>query len=139
MGGLVRVLYAVICEHAEVRDDLRIDVHGIFQQLYAPGFPAQQDVLVLVVNLEWSDEEAGRNEFRIDLLDPGASPALTITGHTEVIERDPSDAPPQTRIVMPLEDLVFPVAGTYEFELQARGQRIRLAPLHLIEDPESGE
>lgn len=133
----MKVLYAVLCEDAQARDDGRMDVHGIFHQLYAPGFPAQQDRLVLVVNIEWSDAEAGRNEFRIDLLDPSGSPALTITGHTDVGVRQKRDAPPQTRIVMPLEGVVFPTEGTYEFELHAAEGQTKIANLHLIHDPEA--
>lgn len=131
----MKVLYALLCEDAQARSDGRMDVHGIFHQLYAPGFPASQDRLVLVVNLEWTDAEAGRNEFRIDLLDPDASPTLTISGHTDVTVRAPGEAPPQTRIVMPLENVVFPAEGTYEFELQVGEERRRIAPLHLIRDP----
>ena len=89
----MRVLYAVICEHAEERADRRLDVHGIFHQLYAPGFPASQDRLVLALALEWDSEDAGRRELKIDLVDPSGSPCLTIRGHTDVVQRPENDAP----------------------------------------------
>jgi hypothetical protein len=133
----LRVLYAVVCEDAESRTDGRIDAHGIFHQLYAPAFPARQDQMVLMVNVEWSERETGRNEFRIDLLDPSGSPAITISGHTDVGEAAEYDAPPQSRIIIPLEDVVFPVEGKYEFELHARGERVGVAPLYLVKDPEA--
>jgi hypothetical protein len=132
---VLRVLYAVVCENAESRDDGRIDAYGIFHQLYAPAFPARQDQMVLVVNVEWTAAETGRNEFRIDLLDPSGSPAITISGHTDVGEPQEYDAPPQSRIIIPLEDVVFPIEGTYEFELHSRGERIGVAPLYLVKDP----
>ena len=43
--------------------------------------------------------------------------------------------PPQTRLVMPFNGVVFPAEGTYAFELVIGGERQRLAPLHLIRDP----
>lgn len=132
----MKVLYALICEDASTRPDGRVDVHGVFHQLYAPGFPAQQDRLVLAAAVEW-EEERGRIPFRIDLIDPVGSPALTISGHTDVGPRPPREAPQQTRIVMPLENVVFPVEGSYEFELVVEDDRRRLAPLHLIEDPDA--
>jgi hypothetical protein len=130
----LRVLYALVCEDAQSRADGRIDAQGIFHQLYAPGFPARQDRLVLVVNLEWSETEVGRNEFRIDLVAPDRSPALTISGHTDIGRRGEFEAPPQSRIVLPLENVVFPSEGAYEFELHARGEKTSIAPLYLIED-----
>jgi hypothetical protein len=131
----VKLLYALLCEDARARADGRLDVDGIFHQLYAPGFPAQQDRLVLAMAVEWGPYETGRIDFKIDLLDPTDSPSLTINGHTDVAPQVRGEAPPVTRLVMPLENIVFPQAGTYEFELQVGEERVRLAPLHLIEDP----
>jgi hypothetical protein len=135
----VRVLHALICEDAPERQDGRFDALGIFQQLYAPGFPAQQERLVVVVGIEWDAGEMGRHEFRIDLTDPNGSPVLTINGHTEVGERAPGDAPQRTLLIMPLEGVVFPTPGTYSFDLSVEGGEVmRLCPLHLIENRDAG-
>jgi hypothetical protein len=133
----VRTLYALICEDAAVRNDGRVDVHGVYHQLYAPGFPAQQERMMLAVAVEWDAGEEGRQEFRIDLMDPSGSPALTISGHTDVGPRTPGEAPPQTRLIMPIERVVFPVAGSYTFELNVSEVRIPLSPIHLIENPDA--
>lgn len=133
----MRVLYAVLCDEAEERPDGRIDIRGIFHQLYAPAFPAQQDRMMVVVNLEWEAAEAGRIDFRIDMMDPSESPAITISGHTDVGPRAEYDAPPQSRIIIPLEGVVFPSEGSYELELHVREERLRIAPLHLIANPDA--
>lgn len=134
----MKVLYALICEDAQERHDGRIDAHGVFHQLYAPGFPAKQDRMVVAIGLEWDGGETGRHDFRIDLTDPSGSPAITINGHTDVAERVAGEAPPQTRLLMPLEGVVFPAAGTYNFELSVQGaQMIPLCPIHLVENPDA--
>lgn len=133
----MRTLYALICEDASVRNDGRVDVHGVYHQLYAPGFPAQQERMMLAVAVEWDAGEEGRQDFRIDLMDPSGSPALTISGHTDVGPRTPGEAPPQTRLIMPIERVVFPVAGSYTFELNVADVRIPLSPIHLIENPDA--
>lgn len=133
----MRVLYSVVCDDAVDRDDGRVDLHGVFQWLFSPGFPARQDRMTLVVVLEWDAAEAGRVEFRVDLLDPSRSPVLTINGHTEVGTSGPREPPQQTRLVMPLEGVVFPGEGSYEFVLHARGEEVPLTPMHLIEHPEA--
>jgi hypothetical protein len=131
----LKILYALLCEAGQERPDGRLDVHGIFHQLYAPGFPAQQDAMTLALAVEWEPAERGRIEFSIELLDPERGPALSITGHTEVTDLPAFSGPPQTRIVMPLERVMFPAEGTYLFELVVDGNRRPLAHLHLIKDP----
>lgn len=133
----MNVLYSLTCERASARDDGRVDVAGVFHQLFAPGFPAQQDHLVLALAIEWDQGEEGRREFRIDLMDPNGSPALTIRGHTDVSKAKPGEAPPQTRLLMPMENVVFPVAGSYRFQLEASGNTVALSPIHLIENPDA--
>ena len=128
----MRVLYAVLCEHAEERHDGRIDIEGIFHQLYAPGFPAEQDRVTLAVVIEWDAGELGEVHFAIEMLDPTRTPALSIGGHTEVSEQQLDQGPPQTRILMPIDRLVFPAEGTYLFELVVGDERQVIAPLHLI-------
>lgn len=115
-----------------------MDVHGVFHQLFAPGFPAKQDRMVLALAVEWDTEAEGRREFKIDMVDPGNSPCLTISGHTDVSARLGGEAPPQTRLILPMEEVVFPVAGTYLFDLQVGEESVRVAPLHLIESDEAG-
>ena len=132
----MRILYAFICEEASSRDDGRLDAGGLFQQLYAPGFPAQQDRLVLALTIEWDGAETGRQDFKIDLLDPSRSPCLTINGYTEVEPVADSAPPNQSRLVMPLEEIVFPAAGKYEFELELAGRSFPLAPLYLLQLPQ---
>lgn len=134
----MRILYALVCEEATNRPDGRLDGHGVFHQLYAPGFPAQQDRMVLAVALEWDEGESGRHDFKIDLLDPSRSPCLTVNGHTDVTPTPAGEAPAQTRLILPLQDIVFPVAGSYLFELQVDERSFPLTPLHLVEAPREG-
>jgi hypothetical protein len=128
----VRILYALVCEQASNRQDGRLDAEGVFHQLYAPGFPAQQDRMVLAVALEWNAGESGRHHFKIDMVDPSRSPCLTVDGHTDVTPSADGEAPAQTRLILPMEDVVFPAAGTYLFELQVNDDSYPLTPLHLV-------
>jgi hypothetical protein len=130
----LKLLYALLCEDAHIRHDGRLDVHGIFHQLYAPAFPAQQDRMTLAVAVEWAPTERGRIEFSIDLLDPAQAPVITINGHTDVADQGELQGPPQTRLVMPLEGVVFPAEGSYAFQLTVGDEKLRLTPLHLIEN-----
>ncbi|HEX5724899.1 MAG TPA: hypothetical protein VFX98_05505 [Longimicrobiaceae bacterium] len=134
----MKVLYALICEDADARDDGRLDVRGVFHQLYAEGFPARQEAMTLAIAIEWEPHERGIFQFAVDLLDPTRSPVLTISAETDVQHHGgPSEAPLRSQMVLPLSDVVFPREGTYVFELKVGEERRPLAPLHLIRHRQS--
>lgn len=133
----MRVVYAVLCEEARPRPDGRLDLIGVFRSLSATRFPAMQDHMVLAVEIEWSTEDAGDQEFRIDLLDPAQSPTFTISVGTEVWAWDGSGEPPRSVLHMPLPEVRFLVPGTYLFELYLGEAKVPLTPLHLIENPDA--
>ena len=130
----MKVLYAVIAENAQLRHDGRMDVHGVFHELYAPGFPARQDALTLVVTLEWDDDERGEIDFAVNLMDPGRSPVLTVNAQTTVEDQYAVHRPARTQMAIPIDGLVFPRPGAYEFELTVGDAKQALAPLYLVQD-----
>jgi hypothetical protein len=112
---------AAVCEGAHERPDGRLDLTGIFNDLSAPGFPAMQERMTVVFVVEWEPDEAGELPLRADMIDESGRKLLTIQGHTDVEARSADRSPPQTRMIMPLEKVVFPRPGRYRFELVAGG------------------
>jgi hypothetical protein len=133
----MELMLAVACEDARVRPDGKLDVIGIFNELSAPGFPAAQDRMTVVLVMEWPPETEGKLPIRADLLDEAGRQVLTIQGHTEVSARAPGRPPSQTRLVMPLEQVVFPEPGRYDFELRA-GDTTRRALSLFVRKVEEG-
>ncbi len=129
----MKVLYSVIAEDAQLRHDGRMDVHGIFYELYAPGFPAKQDRLTLVTTIEWDATERGAIDFTINLMDPDRAPALTINAQTQVEDQYAVHHPARTQMAVPINGLRFLTAGTYEFQLTVGEHTETLTPLYLIE------
>lgn len=132
----MRLVLALACEDAHVRPDGRLDIRGVFNQLAAPGFPAAQDRMTAVFVMEWAPEEAGRQPLRADLVEAASGgPVLTIQGHTDVDAGRPG-IPAHTRLVMPLENVVFPAEGRYDFHLDAGGAREPAFSIFLFGDGE---
>ena len=129
----MRILTAAVCDHAAATPDGKLDLHGIFHDLYAPGFPARQDRMTLVLSLEWDRNDAGRHSFRVDVRGPDGRLTLTVEGQSEVTHRPADRPPPRTQLVMPIEDVVFPVPGRYEFEVKVKGNVLAGPTLHLVE------
>ncbi|MGH7445999.1 MAG: DUF6941 family protein [Longimicrobiales bacterium] len=112
---------SAVCESAHERPDGRLDLSGIFNELSAPGFPAMQEHMTVVFLVEWESGETGELPLRADMIDESGRKLLTIQGHTQVEARGNDRSPPQTRLIMPLDKVVFPTPGRYRFELVAGG------------------
>lgn len=124
---------ALICDHAGTTPEGKMDLHGVFNDLFATRFPARQDRMVLVLALEWDRDDEGRHKFRVDLTDPMGKPALTVDGHTDVDRRPANRPPARTHMILPLETVIFPVPGKYSFDLRVKGKRLKGPSLYLIE------
>jgi hypothetical protein len=120
------------CEHAATRSDGKLTVEGIYNELYAPSFPAKQDQILLAGIIEWDRDIKGNQPFTIHLLDPEAKPIFTIEGHTEVDERPDERPPAKTHLIFPLENLIFTDPGQYQVRIDLLGQQISGPPLHLM-------
>ncbi len=136
----MHVQLTLVCDDARMRPDGKMDVHGVFNDLSAPGFPARQARMVLVTTIEWGREDEGRIQFRVDLITPNGRPSLSVDGHTDVEKwtsrRTP---PPRTRLILPLEDVVFPEPGRYQFQIRIKGKKLRGPSLFLMEAPDDQE
>jgi hypothetical protein len=133
----MRLLVALVCDDARLNPEGKLDLHGVFNDLYAPGFPAKQDRMVLVLVVEWGREDEGRYRFRVDLEDEAGTPTLSVDGYSDVDRRPPDRPPPRTRLILPLEGVVFPHPGAYTFRIRMKGRKLTGPGLHLVEAPEA--
>ena len=135
----MKLRFAAVCEDARPTPDGRLDVHGVYHDLSAPGFPARQDRLVLVLVLEWDRADHGRYLFKADLEDEAGNVSLTVEGETEVHRPLPESPPARSQLIMPIEDVVFPRAGQYAFRVKVKGHTLEGPSLNLMQSPqESG-
>jgi hypothetical protein len=127
----VDLQYVLLCDEAQENPEGKLDVRGILHDLLAPGFPAVQERMVLVLVIEWGRKDQGRYNLKAELVGPDGSVALTVDGHSDVEARPPDRPPARTRLVMPMEKIVFPKAGKYFLRVIVKGQRFRGPSLHL--------
>jgi hypothetical protein len=124
---------AFFCDDAHETPEGKLDAKGIFHDLFAPGFPARHDRMVLVIVLDWDRADEGRYKLKAELVDPDGATVLTIEGHSDVQPSPPGQPPARTRLVMPLEQAVFPRPGRYHLRATVKGTRLRGPSLHLVE------
>lgn len=128
--------FSAVCDDARPTPEGRLDLHGVYHDLAAPGFPARQDRLVLVLVLEWNREDHGRYLFKADLEDEDGGVSLTVEGETSVHMPAPGQPPARSQLIMPLEGVVFPHAGQYTFRVKVKGHTLEGPGIHLMEGEE---
>lgn len=132
----MKLIFSALCEHAEMRPDGRLDVRGVFHDLYAPGFPAKQDHMTLVLVVEWDRGDEGSYQFRASLEDPDGKEMGRVEIDTEVRPVHPTLPPPRTKLVTPLQEVVFVRPGTHRFRVRIKGHEMAGPEVTLFEQPE---
>lgn len=132
----MELILALACDEARVRPDGKLDIFGVFNELSAPGFPATQERMMVAFVVEWGRKVSGRQPLRADLVDEEDRKILTIQGHTDVESRGQDRAPAQTRLILPLERVVFPHAGRYHFELTLGSEKRRALSIFVRHVPQ---
>lgn len=127
----MNLVLAIACDSATVSPQGKLDVQGIYNELSAPNFPAAQEQLTVVLVLEWGARDVGEQPIRADLIGPDGEMVITIQGHTEVELGPDNEVPPQTRMILPLENVVFQTPGRYFFRVQAGSEEVEALPLYV--------
>jgi Family of unknown function (DUF6941) len=127
--------FSTVCDDARPTPQGKVDVHGVFHDLSAPGFPAKQDRLVLVLVIEWEREDHGRYLFKADLEDENGDISLTVEGETEVHMPAENQPPSRSQLIMPMEGVVFPHPGQYTFRVKVKGITLEGPGIYLLEVP----
>jgi hypothetical protein len=130
---------ALFCDEAQETPDGKLNAQGIFHDLFAPGFPAMQERMVLVLVMDWDRKDEGRYNLKAELIAPDGSVVLTVEGHSDVQKQPPERPPARTRLVMELKKAVFPQAGRYHLRAVVKGKRFRGPSLHLVMMEETEE
>jgi hypothetical protein len=122
----------LFCADATTGPDGKLDIHGVFNELYAPDFPARQDEMVLVGIVEWHRDQQGRIPFTVDLIDSDGKAIFSIEGHTDVDARPPSKAPAKTHFILPLKNVMFPAPGHYRVRININSCELAGPSMHLM-------
>ena len=122
----------LFCTDAGAGPDGKLSIHGIFNELLAPDFPARQDKMVLVGIIEWQRVLEGRIPFTVNLNDPDGLSIFSIEGHTDVEARPASKAPAKTQLILPLKKVMFPVPGHYRVQININGTELAGPSMHLM-------
>lgn len=135
----MRVRLAVLADYANVSQDGKLNIMGIFQEVNPPVLPFALPQMYLVVAFE-----AGAAEFdttkdiRFALLDSDGNEMLALAGQATVPRPDRPGSRAYINQVIGLNGITFDHPGDYGFSILVAGETRETVELHINEPMEGG-
>lgn len=126
----MNVAFALLADYTLTSKEDKFSVIGIYDRIGAHNFPARHRQLQLAIRLIGTPADYGQdNNIKVELVDSEGRPLTQADGVISVpadIER-----PPTMNLVMQFEDVVFPHAGDYQFNVFLNNRVVAEVPLGL--------
>lgn len=111
----MRPLLFLVADYANITREGKLNVMGIFNDIYAHNFPARHSSMHLVAKLGAELGEYGQTrDFTVKLLDEDGNQIMDVSGQFQVPKGE-RGRKPEVNIILELKDVVFPKPGAYQF------------------------
>ncbi len=135
----MQTLAAILCDSASDYQG-KLCVLGAFDSIYAGRFPAVHPHCALAIRLLFKDEEEGKHEMKIRLVDTDGKNVLPDQGGP-TIQFEVPEIPDDTffisrNFVLDLNGLPLPKPGQYSFDISVGNQMIAQVPLQAMAIPQ---
>ncbi|MBI4512545.1 MAG: hypothetical protein HY702_00405 [Gemmatimonadetes bacterium] len=127
---------AVLADAANVSQEGKLNILGIFDTIWGRDFPLRHGTMVFVVRVEAQFAEQGEHHLELRLMDADGSQVFRAEGPLHVLGGKPG-RPVKPHIILGLSGVVFAAAGDYSFEVLIDGQHKKSVPLYVVKAPES--
>jgi hypothetical protein len=124
--------YAILCDFANVTQEGKLNILGVFDRLFAVNFPAIHRELFLVTCIETEPEdEGGQHEMQVQLINQDANVLADLRGQINL--------GPGKQIINQLhvfQDLRFETPGAYQFNIFLNNRNVKTIDLELQHVPQ---
>jgi hypothetical protein len=131
----MRVDLAVVADAANVSQEGKLNILGIFDTIWGTSFPLRHGTMVFVVRVEGEFTEQGEHRLELRLMDADGAQIFKAEGPLHLVGGKPG-RPVKPHIILGLSGVVFPAPGDYSFEVLIDGEHKRSVPLYVMKAPE---
>jgi hypothetical protein len=125
---------AVIADAANVSQEGKLNILGIFDTIWAREFPFRHAAMVFVLRVKADFTEEGTHQLEVRLVDADGEQLFKAEGPIQVPSGAPG-RPVKPHVIMGLSGASFNRAGDYSFELVIDGQHLKSVPLYIMQAP----
>jgi hypothetical protein len=134
----VEVPIAVLADYANISQEGKVNVLGIFSEINPPVLPFVLPQMYLIVSFEAGAAEIGmQKHFRITLLEQDGTELLALESEAVVPQPLRPGAHAYMNQVIGLSGITFDRPGDYAFQILVGGEEKRAVPLRVNEPPTS--
>ncbi len=126
--------FALIADAANVSQEGKLNILGIFDTIWAREFPVRHAAMVFVLRVKADFTEHGAHTLEVRLLDADGEHLFRAEGPIQV----PGSAPGRAvkpHVIMGLSGVSFKAPGDYSFEVIVDGHHLKSVPLYVMEAP----
>ncbi len=128
----MEVTLAVAAREVKMNDDRTLDIHGVFDEMSAPGKPCVVDRMIVVVSVSGDAAEVGyKRSISIPLIAPDGEQVATATREFVLPKPRREGSRPGMRLGFNLTDVIFPEPGPYHFSVMIGDDVKRTIPLYI--------
>ena len=111
----MKQLLFLTADYANITREVKLNVMGIFNNIYTQIFPARHSSMHLIAKLGAELGEYGQTrDFTVVLLDEDGNQIFDLSGQIQ-IPMGGRGIKPEVNIILELKDIVFPKPGIYQF------------------------
>lgn len=122
----------LVADYANVDQDGKVNVMGIFNQINAKTFPTIHPEMRVVFTLLASPAEAGEKRVTLRLIAEDGEPIFDWERTTNV-PAQPGGKPTVVNQILRVTGIVFPRAGEYAFHVLVNGEERGSTPIYLTQ------
>ncbi len=125
---------AVTADAANVSQEGKLNVLGVFDTIWARKFPFRHAAMVFVLRVRADFTDQGVHRMEVRLMDADGAQLFKAEGPLQVPGGVPGQ-PVKPHVIMGLSGITFHRAGEYSFEVLVDERHLRSVPLHVMETP----
>jgi hypothetical protein len=122
---------ALLADYANISREGKLNIMGIFEQIFALNFPAVHAQMQLVMRLESTPFEAGTHPLHVAFIDADARELFAIPGSVAIPDSRAGENITTNQIFV-LNGVTLPKAGVYEFVISINDQELGRVPLRVM-------
>jgi hypothetical protein len=131
----MELLTFLVADYANVAEGGKLNVMGIFSNIFATNFPARHPSMFIVAKLGADLGEYGdQRTLTIKLMDADGHEIMRFE-RPIIIPQPEGGHRPEVTAILQINDIVFPYAGRYQFSLQIDKDLKGAYPLDITQIP----
>lgn len=129
----MKVILALIADYANVSQEGKLNILGIFDRINAASIPVIHPQMQLIITLEADRSEAEReHKLEIELIDMDGNKLFSVTGNLKFGHPPPGEKIKLNHILQ-FNNLKFEKFGIYEFKILINNEVRSSIPFSVVE------